>query len=67
MVNFAQMPPRLPKKGGFDPTAKFAAIDVPSFRPFSPINMMFKDTGESAARSMIFRFDRGEGFGSPRA
>jgi hypothetical protein len=42
------------KKGAFDPTAKVAAIDVPSFRPFSRINRTFKDTGESAARSMIF-------------
>jgi len=45
----------LEKKALFDPTAKFTAIDAPSFRPFSRINGTFKGTGESAARSMIFR------------
>jgi hypothetical protein len=43
------------KNGGFDPTAKFAAIDAPSFRPYSRINRAFKGTRKSAARSMIFR------------
>jgi hypothetical protein len=57
------------KKGAFDPPAKFAAIDAPSFRPFFRISRTFKDTGESAARSMIFRefVGRGEGIGPPRA
>jgi hypothetical protein len=51
------------KEGAFDSIVRFAAIDAPSFRPFFRVHSTVKDTGESAAKAIIFGQPVGRSFG----